>query len=78
MDDSDKNSPSEVTDEVREQIKAEVRDQLEEAESMGPVAMWFRIALIILLLIEWFVFGFDHVKTVLQIMLLLLQRFVET
>lgn len=70
MDDSKENGPSEVPDEVRE--------QLEEPVIMGPVAFWFRIALIILLLIEWFVFDFEHLKLVLGVLFLLLQRFVET
>ena len=70
MDDSKENGLSEVPDEVRE--------QLEEAETMGPVAFWFRIALMVLFLIEWFVFDFEHLKLVLGVLLLLLQRFVET
>ena len=81
MDDSKENGPSGVPDEVREQIRAEVKEQLEEAEEMGAVAFWFRMAvsvLIILSLIDWLAFDYRYFKFVLGVVLLLLERFVET
>lgn len=71
------NQPSDIPEEVREQIKAEVREQMEEANSMGTVAFWFRIGLIGLLLVEWLVFGFEHVAVVLEVVRILLQRWLE-
>lgn len=81
MDDSRDTGPSEIPDEIREQISAEVKEQLEEAEEMGAVAFWLRMAvlvLIVLSLIDWLAFDYTYLATVVRLLVLLLERLVET